>query len=136
MGFAGKDARDSVLKDLFISTSSIYQSMFARSYEKPVSPGYARWGETEKAKSSRIANAPGPAHANSIIPATFHIIQFLGWKHDIVKQQQPKQRGSGNLQTFIDELVTDDPSLAGRIKYGMLGAEEETNTEKSAREQE
>ena len=60
----------------------------------------------------------------------------MGWKHDIVKQQQPKQRGSGNLQTFIDELVTDDPSLAGRIKYGMLGAEEENSNEKAAREKE
>ena len=74
MGFAGKDARDTVLKDLFLSTSSIYEAMFARSYEKPVSPGAARWGETEKAKTSKIANAPGPSHGGSVIPATFHII--------------------------------------------------------------
>lgn len=60
-----------------------------------------------------------------MIPATFHLVQFLGWKEDKMKQPQPKSRGSGSLDSFIDEIVEDDPQVQSNLKYGYISEEGE-----------
>ena len=65
------------------------------------------------------------------MPATFHLIQYLGWKDD-PSQPQPKSRGSGDLNSFINEIVKDDPQVKDRIKYGVLGEEGTTEAQRKA----
>lgn len=56
-----------------------------------------------------------------VVPATFHMIQMMGWKDDPEKQPQPKKRGSGKgLDEFVKEMIEDDPSVADRIKHGVI----------------
>lgn len=57
----------------------------------------------------------------NVIPATFHLIQMMGWKDDPTKQPQPKKRGSGGgLDEFVKEIIDDDPTVADRIKHGVI----------------
>lgn len=106
-GYAGASARTGVLKDLFIATSALYQNLFGRPYVPAA---------TEEAMYT-------PEHleklkGRTVVPATFHLIQFVGWKHDPNSQQQPAPRGTGDLQEFVDEISKDEPELKDRIKFG------------------
>jgi len=111
MSFSGNDSRDTVMKDLFLSCAAIYNLLYGRKY----TPGTLEEASADKSLLEKLKDA-------TVIPATFHVVQYMGWKHDLLKQQQPKERGSGgSLESFVDELVKDDPTLRNQIKFGFLG---------------
>ena len=110
MSFSGQDARNTVLKDLFIASTALYTNLYGREYEP-----------TEYEKNHMPADFIRSLDGKKVIPATFHLIQMLGWKDDPTKQPQPKKRGSGGgLDQFIKEIVDDDPSVADRIQHGVI----------------
>lgn len=126
LSFAGTDARDTVLKDLFVATAAIYDRLYGREYLPT---------EAERS-SSRSPDSLAPEklrqlQGRRVVPATFHLIQYLGWKDD-PSQPQPKSRGSGDLGTFIEEIVKDDPQVKDRIAYGVLGEEGTTEAQRKA----
>ena len=121
LSFAGKNGRDTVLRDLFVATSVLYDSMYGRLYEPTESELSITVIIVEKIPKEVLEKVKG----KRVVPATFHLIQYLGWKED-ASQPKPKSRGSGDLGSFIDELIKEDPDAKDRIRYGVLG-EEGTN---------
>ena len=127
LSFAGTDRRDTVLRDLFVATAAIYDRLYGREFA-PSEPERSRPCSPDSLSPEALRLLQG----RRVVPATFHLIQYLGWKDDPTQQPQPKARGTGDLGSFIEEIVKDDPQVKDRIVYGVLGEEGTTEAQRKA----
>lgn len=116
LSFAGNNKRETVLKDLFLATAALYKSFYGKEFEATEYERSSR-RSPDNMRQEDVQKLAG----KHVVPATFHLVQMMGWKDDPEKQPQPKKRGSGGgLDQFVKEIIDDDPSVADRIKHGVI----------------
>lgn len=106
----GKNDRQTVLRDVILGVSGVYNSLYSVPFDTTSMDIEEDYGEVE-----------------NMIPASFHILQFIGWKYH-KDQIQPKERGSGSsIEQFVDEILEGDEEAKKRVRFGTLEEEDLSN---------
>lgn len=118
---AGKNDRNTVIRDVILGVNAVYQTLYSMPYEKPILlDSEGKQPETEKLEEAN--KSPDPPQI--VVPASFHLVQFMGWKYH-ESQIQANERGTGStVDKFIDDVLEDDQEAKKRVKFGSLEEEE------------
>lgn len=117
---AGKNDRNTVIRDVILGVNAVYSTLYSVPYEK----------ETVVDDSGKKIYLEGLSEVQEdelpkmVVPASFHIVQYVGWKYH-ESQKQAKERGTGaTIEQFVDEILEDDVEAKARVKFGSLQEED------------
>ena len=93
------------MRDVILGVNAIYDLLYSRSVKV----------NEEEGDTGR-----------TIVPATFDIIQYIGWKYHHAREQ-PKERGTGmTFRDFIKEVADEgENEEAKRYRFGTIDEEGE-----------
>lgn len=104
---SGKNDRNTVLRDVILGVAGVYETLYSGPFEK-----------------SNMDLDEDYKDIDDMIPASFHLMQFIGWKYH-KDQVQPKERGTGlEIEEFVDEILDGDEEAKKKVRFGTLEEEE------------
>lgn len=120
---AGKNDRNTVIRDVILGVNAVYSTLYSMPHEEPIALG-SDGTQIIKSEVSTVEKDGQNSTPQIIVPASFHLLQFMGWKYH-ESQIQANERGTGStVDKFIDDVLEDDEEAKKRVKFGSLEEEE------------
>ena len=100
MSTPGLNNRGTMMRDVFLGVNAMYDLLYSKTDEKEEKDG------------------------RKFVPATFDIIQYIGWKYHHAREQ-PIERGSGmSFRDFIKEVADEGENQESkRYRFGTIDEE-------------
>ena len=119
---AGKNDRNTVIRDVILGVNGVYNTLYSMPFEKAVvMDDDGKQVTIEQDAYQHGVDSQGPS---MVIPASFHLVQYVGWKYHH-SQVQANERGSGaTIEEFVNGILEDDEEAKSRVKFGSLQEEE------------
>lgn len=116
---AGKDDRNTVIRDVILGVNAVYNTLYRTPYEESI-----LYNEEGQIIDRELGSEKSFSIPENVVPASFHLVSFVGWKYH-ESQIQAQERGTGaSIEDFVDEILDGDEESKKRVRFGSLEEEE------------